>query len=87
MGKCAGRVLLNKEKTKDPQKEERRNTPFDRRSGKDRRKAYKLGYFQEGGTERRSGKEQRSGKDRRSREPEAEKAPGHTSEEQDREKA
>ena len=39
--------------------------PFDRRSGEDRRKAYKLRYFLEGGIERRSGKERRSGNERR----------------------
>jgi hypothetical protein len=39
--------------------------PFDRRSGEDRRKTYKLGYFAEGGIERRSGNERRSGKERR----------------------
>jgi len=39
--------------------------PFDRRCGEDRRKAYKLGFFLEGGAERRSGKERRSGMDRR----------------------
>jgi len=32
---------------------------FDRRSGVDRRKAYTVGYFLEGGTERRSGRERR----------------------------
>ena len=44
---------------------EKRRFPFDRRSGEDRRKAYKLGYFSEGGVERRTGKERRSGKERR----------------------
>jgi hypothetical protein len=33
--------------------------PFERRSGVDRRKAYRLGYFLEGGIERRSGNERR----------------------------
>jgi hypothetical protein len=39
--------------------------PFDRRSGEDRRRTYRLGYFSEGGIERRTGKERRSGIDRR----------------------
>jgi hypothetical protein len=39
--------------------------PFDRRSGEDRRKAYRLGYFLEGGTERRSGNERRHQHERR----------------------
>jgi hypothetical protein len=38
---------------------------FDRRSGVDRRKAYTVGYFLEGGTERRSGNERRCMKERR----------------------
>jgi hypothetical protein len=38
---------------------------IDRRSGSDRRKAYHLGYFMNGGEERRSGKERRSVTDRR----------------------
>ncbi|MCU0596566.1 MAG: hypothetical protein MUC98_14045 [Desulfobacterota bacterium] len=32
---------------------------IDRRSGDDRRKSYRLGYFINGGVERRSGKERR----------------------------
>ncbi|MGE5840976.1 MAG: hypothetical protein ACM335_01780 [Deltaproteobacteria bacterium] len=40
-------------------------SPIDRRSGSDRRKAYHVGYFVNGGVERRSGRERRSGKDRR----------------------
>jgi len=40
-------------------------SPIDRRSGSDRRKAYHVGYFMNGGLERRSGKERRSGMDRR----------------------
>ena len=32
---------------------------MDRRSGDDRRKSYRLGYFINGGVERRSGKERR----------------------------
>ena len=43
----------------------RERLPFDRRSGEDRRKTYKLGYFLEGGVERRSGKERRSEVERR----------------------
>jgi hypothetical protein len=39
--------------------------PFDRRSGVDRRKAYKLEYLLEGGTERRSYKDRRSQNERR----------------------
>ena len=38
---------------------------IDRRSGSDRRKTYHVGYFVNGGLERRNGKERRSGKDRR----------------------
>ena len=38
---------------------------IDRRSGSDRRKSYKLGYFMAGGVERRSGKDRRTGQDRR----------------------
>lgn len=45
--------------------DQRIRLPFDRRSGEDRRKAYKLGYFLEGGAERRRGDERRSGMDRR----------------------
>jgi hypothetical protein len=36
---------------------ERRRFGFDRRSGNDRRRVYKLGYFLSGGVERRSGKD------------------------------
>jgi hypothetical protein len=39
--------------------------PFDRRSGVDRRKAYKLEYLLEGGTERRGYKDRRSQNERR----------------------
>jgi hypothetical protein len=39
--------------------------PFDRRSGEDRRKAYRVGYFLEGGIERRSGNERRHSHERR----------------------
>ena len=38
---------------------------MDRRSGEDRRKAYSLDYFSNGGFERRSWKEQRSNLERR----------------------
>ena len=44
---------------------ERRKAMIDRRSGADRRKAYALGYFINGGVERRSGKERRSQVERR----------------------
>ena len=44
---------------------ENRNSVFDRRSGTDRRKAYRLGFFIEGGVERRSGAERRSRDERR----------------------
>ena len=44
---------------------EKLRLPFDRRSGKDRRVAYDLEYFQKGGVERRRGKERRSGNERR----------------------
>jgi len=39
--------------------------PFDRRSGEDRRKAYRVGYFLEGGIERRGGNERRHQHERR----------------------
>jgi hypothetical protein len=39
--------------------------PFDRRSGKDRRKSQKLSYFLGGASERRKGREQRSEEERR----------------------
>lgn len=38
---------------------ERRHNVVDRRAGNDRRKAYKLGYALQGGTERRDGKDRR----------------------------
>jgi phospholipase/carboxylesterase len=44
---------------------DRRRSALDRRSGSDRRKAYKLGHFIEGAEERRSGFEKRAGRDRR----------------------
>ncbi len=44
---------------------ERRKFGYDRRSGNDRRKVYRLGYFLSGGIERRSGKERRSRLERR----------------------
>jgi hypothetical protein len=39
--------------------------PFDRRSGRDRRKAYRLGFLLKGGVERRSGKKRRARNERR----------------------
>ncbi len=48
-----------------PPPTDRRRAGLDRRSGSDRRKAYKIGYFLEGGVERRSGIEKRSNMDRR----------------------
>ena len=39
--------------------------PFDRRSGEDRRKTYRVGYFLEGGIERRGGNERRHQHERR----------------------
>lgn len=44
---------------------ERVRSSFDRRSGTDRRKAYRLGFFLKGGVERRSGTERRSRHERR----------------------
>ena len=44
---------------------ERRTLAIDRRSGADRRKLYALGYFINGGAERRSGEERRSQVERR----------------------
>jgi len=55
-------------------------SPIDRRSGSDRRKAYHVGYFMNGGVERRSGKERRTGKDRRKRLATFEDWPGEQSE-------
>jgi hypothetical protein len=47
-------------------KNARRSDPLeDRRSGEDRRTAYDLDYFQEGGAERRNGPERRSLHERR----------------------
>jgi len=43
----------------------RMRSSFDRRSGVDRRKVYTVGYFLEGGKERRSGEERRSTEERR----------------------
>ncbi|MFC1579601.1 hypothetical protein ACFL4N_01670 [Thermodesulfobacteriota bacterium] len=76
---------MNQENSKGSDEEERRNSPIDRRSGKDRRKAYKLGYFKDGGVERRSGKEQRSGEDRRSVKPGAKDRADIALEDQNRE--
>lgn len=44
---------------------EKRKRSFDRRSGDDRRKVYTLGFFLNGGKEKRSGKERRRKKERR----------------------
>ena len=74
---------MDQDNSKTSDKKERRNSPFDRRSGKDRRKAYKLGYFQDGGIERRSGKERRLGKDRRSGGVGANESPDKAFEEQE----
>ena len=46
--------------------QERRESPMDRRSGEDRRKAHDPDYFLKGGVERRRTKERRSGLERRS---------------------
>jgi phospholipase/carboxylesterase len=51
--------------TGGPPPEDRRRAVLDRRSLSDRRKAYKLGYFKEGGAEKRKGVEKRAGMDRR----------------------
>ena len=51
---------------KNPYKNMRFNDPYiDRRSGEDRRDAYDLDYFPDGGIERRSGKERRQQNERR----------------------
>ena len=44
---------------------ERIRSFFDRRSGSDRRKAYRLGFFLKGGIEKRSGVERRSRDEKR----------------------
>lgn len=44
---------------------EKRNSAFDRRSGSDRRRAYRLGFFAKGAVERRSGQERRTEAERR----------------------
>jgi hypothetical protein len=44
---------------------ERIRSSIDRRSGTDRRKAYRLGFFLKGGVEKRTGKERRSNDERR----------------------
>jgi hypothetical protein len=49
-----------------PLKDRRIGDPYlDRRSGEDRREAYELGYFAQGGIERRSGVESRQTGERR----------------------
>jgi hypothetical protein len=45
--------------------EQRENCLVDRRSGFDRRRAYSLVYFANGGIERRQGKDRRQNDDRR----------------------
>ena len=52
-------------KVTSQQMEQKIRLPFDRRSGGDRRKSYRLGYFMDGGAERRSSSERRSGIERR----------------------
>jgi len=48
------------------QKEKRKKDPYlDRRSGEERREAYDIDYFAEGGLERRDEKERRKPKERR----------------------
>lgn len=50
----------------DSPQDSRRNDPLeDRRSGEDRRIAYDLDYFQEGGMERRAALERRQDSERR----------------------
>ena len=44
---------------------EKRNSGFDRRSGADRRKVYRLGFLVKGGVERRNGRERRARDERR----------------------
>jgi hypothetical protein len=44
---------------------EKVRSTLDRRSGTDRRKAHRLGFFSKGGVEKRSGKERRSRDERR----------------------
>ena len=47
-------------------KEKRKRDPYlDRRSGEDRRQAYDIDYFAEGGIERRKGDHRRQPKERR----------------------
>jgi hypothetical protein len=51
---------------KEPLKDRRIGDPFlDRRCGDDRREAYDLGYFENGGIEKRGGVESRQKKERR----------------------
>jgi len=59
------RLIGNAAKARRGEVDKRFRLPFDRRSGEDRRKRYRLGYFLNGGVERRSGEERRSGMDRR----------------------
>jgi hypothetical protein len=51
---------------KAPQKENRKKDPYlDRRSGEDRREAYDIDYFADGGAERRQDNDRRQPKERR----------------------
>ena len=50
---------------KTPAKTAVRRSPFDRRSGEDKRLRYNLDYFTNGGKERRKGKERRQSGERR----------------------
>jgi hypothetical protein len=49
-----------------PPKEKRKKDPYlDRRSGEDRREAYDINYFADGGAERRKGDDRRQPNERR----------------------
>lgn len=51
---------------KAPTKEKRKKDPYlDRRSGEDRREAYDIDYFADGGAEKRRGDDRRQPKERR----------------------
>ena len=51
---------------KTPSKEKRKKDPYlDRRSGEDRREAYAIDYFADGGAERRREDDRRQTKERR----------------------
>ncbi len=51
---------------KASEKDSVKRSPFDRRSGEDKRIRYNLDYFTDGGKERRKGKERRQSGERRS---------------------